>query len=239
MQCLYAITMSKSSHPLKKRPFQPSVDSYFHHASKEINSLGVTLHHDSTAVPKPPPAIQSSLLNVGMRVRKSVPEGYKTCAKSQSHSSIDAENRHRSGIEPWRLGTAARPRELMPYCGILHVGGHENQPVEAENDLAPLEFVSDASDLMSSQEFATSMSIAPVFPSPRNKKRPLDDLSGCWELQPVTSPLCPIGVTRLNRLQHKLQPKSAMRRHLFTAEQECERIDVDDFEEATFLRPKD
>lgn len=228
--------MSKFNPSLKKRPFQPSVDSYFHHANNEgINSLSVIPQHHSTAIPTLPPAIQSSLLNVGMRVRKSIPEGYKTFAKC---SATDTENRH-SGIEPWRRSTAAPPSELMPYCGILHVGGHENKPAAIEEGL---EFDTDESDLLSSQESVTSLSIEPVppiFPRPGNKKRPLNDF---LDLQPVTSPLSPIGPTRLsdlNRLRHKLEPKSAIRRHFLAAEQECEQIVVDDFEEATFLRPKD
>lgn len=252
--------MSKLNRSLKK-PFQPSVDSYFHHANnanadandananEEINSLGLTPKHDSTSIPTLSPAIQSSLLNVGMRVRKSVPEGYKTCAKSLSSSATDAEHRHRAGTEPWHPRTAAaRPSELMPYCGILHVGGHETQPVTVENGWAPLEFdPDDESDLMSSQESAiesaiTSASIEPLSPSipcPRNKKRSLEVLNGCLDL---TSPLCPIGPTRLsdlNRIRRKLQPKTAVRRNLFETDQEYERIVVDDFEDVTFLRPRD
>ena len=51
-----------------KRPHQSSIDSYFEH----IESALFTMYSPSL-----PASIQSSLLNVGMRVRKSVPEGYK------------------------------------------------------------------------------------------------------------------------------------------------------------------
>ena len=85
------------------------------------------------------------------------------------------------------LGVAALPPgELMPYCRILHVGGHEIKPAAIEEDL---EFGTDESDLISSQKSATSLSIEPIlpiFPCPRNKKRSLNDF---LDLQPITSPL--------------------------------------------------
>ena len=131
-----------------------------------------------------------------MRVRKSIPEGYKTFAKSLSCPATDTENRHR-GIEPWRRGVAAPPSELMLYCVILHIGGYENKPAAIDEDL---EFDTDESDLISSQESATSLSIEPVlpiFPCPGNKKRPLNDF---LDLQPVTSPFSSIDPTRLSDL---------------------------------------
>lgn len=243
--------MSKFNRSLKKRPFQPSVDSYFHHATKETNCLAVTPYVESTSVPTLPPAIQSSLLNVGMRVRKSIPEGYKTCAKSWACLSTDAESHHSGAVvegtgrsipfpSPSSASSSqrsARPSELMPYCGQLHVGGHESQPVVVDQDLefAHDEPDLDESDLMSSQESISIDHVSPIFLYPRNKKRPLDLLGDSSDLQPVSSPLHPISPTRLsnlNRLRHKIQPK-------FTTEQECERIGVDDFEEATFLRLND
>lgn len=180
--------MSKFNSSQKKRPFQPSLDSYFHHASEEINSLGITPHHD-TAIPRLPTAVQSSLLNVGMRVRKSIPEGYKICAKNWSGSATDTENRLGAVIEPClpAIHAASRPRELMPHCGILYVGGHANQRVMVENDLTLLEFDPDDSDLiMSSQESATTTSVS--IESTCSKKRPWDDLNDCSDLQPVESP---------------------------------------------------
>ncbi|MCJ1468797.1 hypothetical protein MMC07_007427 [Pseudocyphellaria aurata] len=244
--------MSKFNRSQKKRPFQPSVDSFFH-AIEETNSLDVTPYHESTATLTLPPAVQSSLLNVGMRVRKSVPEGYKTCAKSLACLSTDAESHHtRAAIEgPGRPVSfqssqrSARPSELMPYCGLLHVGGHEDQPVVVNQDLAPLEFARDdsyESDHMSGQEQISIDPESPVTLCPRNKKRPLDLVGDSSDLQSVSSPLCPIGPTRLsdlNRIRPKLQPKAVVRRHLSRTEQECEWVGVDDFEEATFLRPKD
>lgn len=83
----------------------------------------------SPALPGP---VQSSLLNVGMRVRKAVPEGYKngnsfgafslwidTPASSDQQSPHDFQT---------TAGTAPGGRELLPFCGINKVGGLAAQP---------------------------------------------------------------------------------------------------------------
>ncbi|KAF2461760.1 ribonucleotide reductase inhibitor-domain-containing protein [Lineolata rhizophorae] len=91
--------MASTAHRAK-RPFQPSITSFFDRAppggiggsgsggsAGGANGLAFDPrphhHHNhfhDFAAPQPalPAAVQSSLLNVGMRVRKSVPEGYKT-----------------------------------------------------------------------------------------------------------------------------------------------------------------
>lgn len=81
-----------------------------------------------------PPDTQSHLLNVGMRVRKSVPEGYKT--GSYSAFSLWSDNdalkmNHTSAPPPALLrapSSTASQRELLPFCGINKVGGLSSQP---------------------------------------------------------------------------------------------------------------
>ena len=88
--------------------------------------------------------MQADLLSVGMRVRKAVPEGYKTVANSCSDSAFSTrgqsllgrpaapQDQRRQQLQHATHGPAAgktRPsgeaaaRELLPFCGILKVGG--------------------------------------------------------------------------------------------------------------------
>ena len=83
--------------------------------------------------PSLPSSVQTNLLSVGMRVRKSVPEGYKTgssygafalwdeSASKPLSSSAPSESRSRANA-------FSSPRELLPFCGINKVGGLATQP---------------------------------------------------------------------------------------------------------------
>ncbi|KAI7539415.1 hypothetical protein KC331_g9766 [Hortaea werneckii] len=140
---------------IRKRPFQPSITSYFDQragpssssAASSTNSRRPTTDGAWDAYSPPilsppvPEETQASLLSVGMRVRKSVPEGYKT------HKTLgDGMGRAEGGFGGRELGskvpsssapamvgrrdaacgagTAARAgRELMPFCGLHKVGG--------------------------------------------------------------------------------------------------------------------
>lgn len=79
-----------------------------------------------------PAETQSNLLNVGMRVRKSVPEGYKT--GSYSTFSLWADNESVTSPIPVPIPGARTPppsssqRELLPFCGINKIGGLSSQP---------------------------------------------------------------------------------------------------------------
>jgi hypothetical protein len=61
-----------------------------------------------------------------MRVRKSVPEGYKTGGYSAftlfQDAPVEVEVKSTPRTAP-RVGTRPRARELTPFCGILKVGG--------------------------------------------------------------------------------------------------------------------
>jgi hypothetical protein len=70
--------------------------------------------------------VQANLLSVGMRVRKSVPEGYKT--GSYSAFTLFSDTPPVQEVKsPQRVGTRPRARELTPFCGILKVGGMAQQ----------------------------------------------------------------------------------------------------------------
>ena len=231
-----------------KRPFQPSISSYF----GRINDADChpATAPTSTLSPVLPATIQSSLLNVGMRVRKSVPEGYKTkqkmfCDLSKPFgASSSKSSRTRSASTSFN--------GLLPYCGILKVGGHESQvPVPEETGLPPLQSNSDDWSFPSSQESNTSTIsntslIAPshvsIATTSSNKRRREDadeeDLD--LESQPVSPRSRPISHTRmpnLNDIRAIALPKSRSKVSQAEEIEESEMVDVGDFGEAVFLRP--
>lgn len=127
---------------VRKRPFQPStnqpsITSYF---SRRDNNSGSTdsqkdpydRANNPTLSPPIPDHVQSLLINVGMRVRKSVPEGYKT-HKTLPPSSApclvsyasQAENIPPSSAPP---ALYTKPSELAPFCGLHKIGGYASQP---------------------------------------------------------------------------------------------------------------
>ncbi|RCI12303.1 hypothetical protein L249_0744 [Ophiocordyceps polyrhachis-furcata BCC 54312] len=79
-----------------------------------------------------PPSVQADLLSVGMRVRKSVPEGYKTASSSFKLWSDDGDggagttpqaSSHHTQTHILKDASAGSSRELLPFCGINRVGG--------------------------------------------------------------------------------------------------------------------
>lgn len=165
-----------------KRPFQPPVDSYFEHVDEETRSLATAAQQRSSLKPTLPVAIQSSLLNVGMRVRKSVPEGYKNQAKPVVRSSISSGDHDDVNRQCSRRGIVRRPIELMPYCGILHVGGLEASStlISDAEGLAVLPSNSRDNESPPSPGFAAPPSAYIDFdsfsPASNSKKRSRDDL---------------------------------------------------------------
>ncbi|ROT35430.1 hypothetical protein SODALDRAFT_328771 [Sodiomyces alkalinus F11] len=115
-----------------------------------------------------PANVQTNLLNVGMRVRKSVPEGYKTGTYSSFKLWSDVDNTHvpvSSSAEPpttSRSATlaASSQRELLPFCGIHKVGGLATQPSydrhEERDNARHLPELDDIPGLTSSQESVES-----------------------------------------------------------------------------------
>lgn len=228
-----------------KRPFQPSLTSYF--GNPDRDQAEVTRSHSQTSIsnlPSLPTFIQSSLLNVGMRVRKSVPEGYKTKPTgSPINCPIDPNARSSHEYSP-------ASKELLPYCGILKIGNHQSQqPVPDRMDLPPLHFdEGDDWDFPSSQDSDTSLVFRnPKFistPMPPNKHKRQRDDQGDEEEDSQTSPFSSsytISHTRmpnLDKVRTIAQPKTRIRQQLLTdAYCSDEMVDFDDFEEAIFLRP--
>ncbi|OIW31108.1 hypothetical protein CONLIGDRAFT_299833 [Coniochaeta ligniaria NRRL 30616] len=117
-------------------PNQRQIQEFFKPSPSGINSQS-----DLTSGPLSPPLpgpVQANLISVGMRVRKSVPEGYKTGHKFGTFSlwADTSAPSHHSPSDTFQLssnptpdGSAPSPRrELLPFCGINKVGGMAVQP---------------------------------------------------------------------------------------------------------------
>ncbi|KAJ4288468.1 hypothetical protein N0V90_011704 [Kalmusia sp. IMI 367209] len=144
-----------------KRPFQPSITTYFapydYGASSESDDErgpGPTTRPRSSASGAKhqhhqhlPGTVQADLLSVGMRVRKSVPEGYKThktvslptiqttlsrSPNGSSTATITTTTTAEYSVKPPRDPVPAHvqhQRELLPFCGLQKIGGYAEQPV--------------------------------------------------------------------------------------------------------------
>jgi hypothetical protein len=160
---------------VRKRQFQPSsqpsIKSFFTssgNSSVPSSAPPATLSGNIDDYAKPlkptvPDHVQSLLINVGMRVRKSVPEGYKT-HKSLSVSKV-------SYMHPASLPSLSeipsssapelysKPSELAPFCGLHKIGGMSSQP----NSSAP--------GLSYSQSSIATSASTPQTPQTNTRKR--------------------------------------------------------------------
>lgn len=147
-----------------KRTFQPSIDNYLSCLESDHPDAST---QSSISSPSLPTFLQLSLLNVGMRVRKAVPEGYKTkfsydIASTETCCRQSPRNTaHRYGFQ-----------ELVPYSGILNIGAHQAQNVPDGAHISSLHF-DDAGSFPSNQEsnFIDAIPIPASTPLCANNKR--------------------------------------------------------------------
>ena len=117
------------SNPRIKRPFagaasdpsQRQITSFFNPST----SAG-DLSSEPLRQPALPSSVQTNLLSVGMRIRKSVPEGYKTAGHSAF--KLWTDNSTPSSATTRSTPSKSVGRELLPFCGINNVGGFDTQP---------------------------------------------------------------------------------------------------------------
>ncbi|KAI4188509.1 MAG: hypothetical protein L6R41_002109 [Letrouitia leprolyta] len=100
-----------------KRRYQTDITTFFNPTLSTTplptECSSITLSHAL------PTSIQASLLNVGMRIRKSVPEGYKT-----KRSDLVPES---SKTPRLRHASSTGYTELVPFCGMVKTGGYDVQ----------------------------------------------------------------------------------------------------------------
>ncbi|KAK3372033.1 ribonucleotide reductase inhibitor-domain-containing protein [Podospora didyma] len=139
-------------------PAQRQITSFF---KSSTDSAASSLFSPPSTIPKPalngpllPGHVQANLLSVGMRVRKSVPEGYKT-GNIYSGFSLWADNNTNDTVPVTpRAPSLGVRRELEPFCGLHRTGGLAVQPSSSrfDDDVD----MDQPPSLTSSQESATS-----------------------------------------------------------------------------------
>ncbi|KAK4229562.1 ribonucleotide reductase inhibitor-domain-containing protein [Podospora fimiseda] len=110
-------------------PAQRQITSFFSKSSSQNSLSQASAPLDGPILPA---QVQSNLINVGMRVRKAVPEGYKTGNQYSAFKLWEEDSTPAptvSSTTSTSAGSAAR--ELVPFCGIHKVGGMDVQPVVA------------------------------------------------------------------------------------------------------------
>ncbi|KAL9087410.1 MAG: hypothetical protein Q9165_006707 [Trypethelium subeluteriae] len=122
----------------RKRQYQPSsqktLDAFLsrHHPNQPSLFPSASAPEPSTrsdeGFPVQPAQVQSSLLQVGLRVRKSVPEGYKTHKTLGGESALQLAPTSSAPAAMETDSSTERPRELEPFCGIHRIGGYGVQP---------------------------------------------------------------------------------------------------------------
>ncbi|KAJ9298137.1 hypothetical protein DTO271G3_3742 [Paecilomyces variotii] len=274
-----ASTLSKDANS-KRRRFQPPITSYFAATgpttteSNHNNDNGTTSsplsHHNYSAPtysasPALPHKVQSSLLSVGMRVRKSVPEGYKTEALKPSVYALAAAKESTSG---GYIASRTSYAELAPYCGIHKIGNYAVQtfPTPAAEFGAGSEHIStdegDAFSLPSSSQ----ESVASSIPPPNLHKRTYDEdfedddddhemnASGIWHDALASNRFNTYNTSPSLSRRTILSPKLGQQRRQFLDTAKLSRgqenrdpfsasatgnMDIDDFEEPAFLRRRE
>ncbi|GAD94337.1 conserved hypothetical protein [Paecilomyces variotii No. 5] len=274
-----ASTLSKDANS-KRRRFQAPITSYFASAGPTAtesnhndNGASSPLSHHNysaptySASPALPHKVQSSLLTVGMRVRKSVPEGYKTEVPKPSVYALAAAKDSTSG---GYVASRTSYAELAPFCGIHKIGNLAVQtfPAPAAGFGAASEQVStdegDAFSLPSSSQDSVASSI---IPPPNPHKRTYDEdfeeddgddlemnASGIWNDPLASSRFNTYSTSPSLPRRTILSPNLGQQRRQFPGisksswgQENCDPfsasttggMDVDDFEEPAFLRRRE
>jgi hypothetical protein len=118
---------SGSSRHQHKKPFQLPITSFFGRDTSDtvIDQADSIAPRQQQQQPSLAPTVQASLLSVGMRIRKAVPEGYKThkTLLVNDEENIPPTAPYGSDLSSSRDQDSGRQRGLQPFCGIHQVGG--------------------------------------------------------------------------------------------------------------------
>ncbi|KAG6117775.1 hypothetical protein E4U13_000785 [Claviceps humidiphila] len=243
-------------------PAQRQITSFFSSRTGDSHDTA-TSHSEAQAPRKPllPSSVQANLLSVGMRIRKSVPEGYRTSGPSAfklwtdnsttattNTASTAAATAAASNV-PQRSVIRAPTSELLPFCGINKVGGLATQPVFAR-DMYP-----DQDDYYSDEqlldhdavpELTLSQESVDSLVSEPSRKRVYTDMElheaptmpqslGGWddEVSPRSFAPSEWGSSRVMAV-----PKPRVRQGVWVKGMDRENtVGDEDFEEASFLVP--
>ena len=197
--------------------------------------------------PPIPAETQSSLLTVGMRVRKSVPEGYKT------HKTLPIEEFPFPSTAPVSA-TRTRPaynttnsRELAPFCGLHKIGGLSSQgsfdapPSSApptlpagRDPISSMPSLSLSQTTLSSTQRSIVSNAAPGLSNKRSYVEDIeDDLDAYFDEVEAEEQMAPIEGRRIARLKNSPYKQAIGGVRVYNPTSGVD----GDFEEATFLAP--
>lgn len=162
-------------------PSQRSITSFFAKASSSANAAQRSSNQAALNGPALPPQIQTDLLTVGMRVRKAIPEGYKTGCTYSAFTlwAEDSTANNSNGAHPASATSSAAlastMRELEPFCGLNKVGGLGFQPVYhnamADNEMNVMPGLTSSQDTIASDASAVPSDHMPMAaPAPGRKR---------------------------------------------------------------------
>jgi hypothetical protein len=118
-------------HRRNKRPYQPAITSFFAHDACDDHPRAP--NSKPVFAPPVPHHVQSELLHVGMRVRKSASEGYKTnspnkCARLPCiQTTLSRPSTTTITLDPV-APSALHARELLPFSGLHKTPSYADQP---------------------------------------------------------------------------------------------------------------
>jgi len=133
-------------------PSQRQITAFFGKATTSSDADTAASATGPLNGPAIPAQVQANLLSVGMRVRKSVPEGYKVDPGSYSAFALWSDDTSPVAATP-NAPIHASTRELSPFCGIHKVGGLAVQPLVTPADDNNMPY-------LSSQESTSSVTSA-------------------------------------------------------------------------------
>ncbi|KAI9043008.1 uncharacterized protein KD926_004799 [Aspergillus affinis] len=225
-------TAPKTNDLSKRRRFQPPITTFFSSSSESASACDAHISHNHysartySPTPTVPATVQSSLLSVGMRVRKSVADGYKT-----NGSKIDAKTTFPS-YDPTALRrNAGAHAELPPFCGTDY-NHNGDQLITDDGDAFSLP--------ASSQESAASYPTQPTA----QKRTFGDDWADdeCDFDSDSSTTLHPSNGHSLTSTAGRRYPAPTLghqRRRFVALQQQQRTMDVDDFDEPSFLRRRE
>lgn len=217
----------------KRRRFQPPITSFFNPTPSETQSAetsSVSHNHYSaatfSATPVVPAKVQSSLLSVGMRVRKSIADGYKTQLAVKSEMVVPVgEN-----PVPRTYSRGNSCPELSPFSGISKSSfdpyDHSSQVITDDGDAYSIPPSSQDSVMTTTSVGQKRTLESDIFVDEDSWNDARED-----ELPQVRS----VG-------RHILSPSLGQQRRRMLAVQGTDvqsSMALDDFEEASFLRRRE
>lgn len=245
-------------------PAQRRITSFFNSSGAVSSSTSSDDHFNrGGGLAAADSSVQANLLSVGMRVRKAVPEGYKTNGYSAfslwdennnkssremaapTKTTYDANGRSRSS---GAASGASTPRELLPFCGIHKIGGMDTQKSAADDYAFSLPSADNLLDSMDEEVPGLTLSQESVesndsiesdtFGSRTRKRFFADEENADFpDFDASSRSLAPVDPSNGRRMAVPRKGRLAQKPNGFRTGGQENVMVLDDFEEASFLDP--